>query len=146
MPTAIASAASMQCQCPTPGKTCIVFEDASQPQLKLNVSFPLVINRVETGIKTYSSKIFCASATGLVLSSSPAKTSTGELIVEYEGTSAFAMAPHKALYPSDFCDSKSVLMNAFCKRVALEPVAAKGIVWAMGSIPSIASRQPRIAI
>lgn len=66
-------------------------------------------------------------------------------MVEYEGTSAFAMAPHKALYPSGFCESKSVLMNAFCKRVAFEPVAAKGIVWAIGSIPSNISCQRIIA-
>lgn len=31
----------------------------------------------------------------------------------------------------------SALMNAFCVKVAFEPVAAKGIVLAIGSIPSI---------
>lgn len=61
----------------------------------------------------------------------------GLVILSYFGGSASAITLQREIYPAASWANNSVLMKACCVDVDLEPVAARGIVSAMASIPAL---------
>jgi len=105
------SGASMQCQCPTSFNTS---------NLAFRIPFLIILQLSK----------------GAILSSSPTIINVGHLIFSYSGGIAVAITLHRDIYPSGGCDRINSLMKALAKPEDEDAVAAVGIVFVSGSIPS----------
>lgn len=112
--SATRSGSSTQCQCPHASSTFRSFFDDPA-----------------------CSWIYLQPSRGADLSSSPAKMQTGAWMAEKSGSSASMIAWQCEAYPFGSEPMISSRMKAFVKAEALEPVAACGIVFAIGSMPSL---------